>query len=431
MSILYIRLPSKAAADAAEHWAALPSPYALASSGGAVEKEGVAPLADLSGMVAGCDRVVLLLAASDVSFLRVKTPPLAPAKLKLALPNLVEDQLMMDPADCVVVPGEMADDLRTAVVAQRGWLEILVQTFIAYGARHVALVPAQACLPFDEAAATALVAEHGADIDLALRLGAQEALGLPICPATLDAAPQDVFEAIAALAPGRSLVLYVPHAHVPAYHDEAARRIAEGLREGQQIDVYADNWPRVIGQLGKAPMNMATGLRSSGNQQIDWRQWRWPAVLLVLLVLINALGLNVEWLRMKREAKSLKDGMSQIYRSAYPNEAISDDVVAQMHKKIDAAERDTGKSAPDDFSQLAGNFAEVLGNELSNGSKSGKTPKTVTAVISSLEYRDHSLLVHVKSDSPVSMDKIKFGLSARNLSVTSPQSGVWQIRSGK
>ncbi len=423
MSNLYIRLPSKAAADAAEHWAALPSPYALASNSGAVEKEGVAPLADLSGMVAGSDRVILLLAASDVSFLRVKTPPLSPAKLKLALPNLVEDQLMMDPTECVIVPGDLADDLRTAIVAQRGWLEILVQGFIGYGARHVALVPAQACLPFDETAATALVAGHGADIDLALRLGAQEALGLPIYPADEEAAPRDVFDAVAALAPGRSLVLYVPHASVIAYQDEAARRILEG----QQVDVYADNWPRVIGQLGKTPMNLAAGLRSGGNQQIEWRQWRWPLALAVLLIAVNAIGLNLEWLRMKREAQSLKDGMNQIYRSAYPNEAISDDVVAQLRKKLDAAERDSGKSSPDDFVQLAGNFAEVLGNEL----RSGKTPKTVTAVISSLEYRDHSILVHVKSDSPVSMDKIKFGLSARSLSVTSPQTGVWQIRSGK
>ena len=174
-------------------------------------------------------------------------------------------------------------------------------------------------------------------------------------------------------------------------------------------------------------MNLAAGLRSGGNQQIEWRQWRWPLALAVLLIAVNAIGLNLEWLRMKREAQSLKDGMNQIYRSAYPNEAISDDVVAQLRKKLDAAERDSGKSSPDDFVQLAGNFAEVLGNEL----RSGKTPKTVTAVISSLEYRDHSILVHVKSDSPVSMDKIKFGLSARSLSVTSPQTGVWQIRSGK
>ncbi|HEX7644195.1 MAG TPA: type II secretion system protein GspL [Burkholderiaceae bacterium] len=422
MSILYIRLPSKAAADAAEHWAALPSSYALAANSGAVEKEGSAPLADLSGMVTGADRTVLLLAASDVSFLRVKTPPLSPAKLKLALPNLVEDQLMMDPSECVVVPGDLADDLRTAIVAQRGWLEILVRTFTGYGAKSVAVVPSQSCLPFDESAATALVTEHGADLDLALRLAPQEALGLPIYAVDTEA-PQEVFSAIAALAHGRSLVLYVPQARVPAFQDEAARHAAEGL----EIQVYADSWPRVIGQLGKTPLNLATALGGAGARQIEWRQWRWPVVLAVLLVLVNAVGLNVEWFRMKREAKSLHDGMVQIYRSAFPNDTTILDPLAQMKKKVADAERDSGKSSPDDFSQLAGNFAEVLGDAL----RSSKAPKPVNEVISSVEYRDHSLLVHLKSDNPVSIDKIKFGLSARNLSVTTPQAGVWQIRSGK
>ncbi len=421
MSILYIRLPSKAAADAAEHWAALPSPYALASNAGSVEKEGTAALADLAGMVSGT-RVVLLLAASDVSYLRVKTPPLSAAKLKLALPNLVEDQLMMDPSECVVVPGDLADDLRTAIVAQRGWLDILVKTFSGYGASSVAIVPSQACLPFDAAAATALVAEHGADLDLALRLAPQEALGLPIYAADTEA-PAEVFSAIAALAPGRSLLLYAPQARVPAFQDEAAKRVVEGL----DVQVYADNWPRVIGQLGKTPVNLALALVGGGGRQIEWRQWRWPIVLAVLVVLVNAIGLNVEWIRMKREAKSLRDGMTQIYRSSFPNETTILDPLAQMKKKVADAERDSGKSSPDDFSQLAGNFAEVLGKELSNS----KTPKPVTAVVASIEYRDHSLLVHVKSDSPVSMDKIKFGLSARSLNVSSPSAGVWQIRSGK
>lgn len=422
MSILYIRLPSKAAADAAEHWAALPSPFALASSSGAVEKEGSAPLADLAAMVASASRVVLLLAASDVSFLRVKTPPLSQAKLKLALPNLVEDQLMMDPSECVVVPGDLADDLRTAIVAQRGWLDILVKTFTGYGASSVAIVPSQACLPFDANAATAQVSEQGADLDLALRLAPQEALGLSIYAGEAEA-PQEVFSTIAALAPGRSLVLYAPQARVPAFQDEAAKRAVEGL----DIQVYADNWPRVIGQLGKAPVNLALALVGAGARQVEWRQWRWPIVLAVLIVLVNAIGLNIEWLRMKREAKSLREGMVQIYRSAFPNDTTILDPLAQMKKKLADAERDSGKSAPDDFAQLAGNFAEALGNELRNS----KAPKPVTAVIASIEYRDRSLLVHFKPDNPVSMDKIKFDLSARSLSVSSPSAGVWQIRSGK
>ncbi|MFI4940910.1 MAG: type II secretion system protein GspL, partial [Burkholderiales bacterium] len=106
MSTLYIRLPSKAAADGAEHWLALLCPFAWASHGAAhgiaIEREGSVPLSELAGMVAAAQQVVLLLAAGDVSLLRVKTPPLSAAKLKLALPNLVEDQLAADLSECIV-----------------------------------------------------------------------------------------------------------------------------------------------------------------------------------------------------------------------------------------------------------------------------------------------------------------------------------------
>jgi len=426
LSILYIRLPSKAAAEAADHWLALPSRYALASPGGAVEKEGIAPLSDLASLVASADRVVLLLAASDVSLLRVKTPPLSAAKLRLALPNLVEDQLMADPSECVVIPGDLVDDLRTAVVAQRSWIDILAQAFTGYGARSLVMVPGQSCLPVEEGVVTAAVIEHGADLDLAVRLSAQEAVGLPIFPESSQGAAVEVFEAIRAIAPASVLHLYVAHERVAEFQAEAASRSAASGTD--TIKVFADNWPRVIAILGKNPVNLMAGMGASSGPQVNWKRWRWAAVLAVLIMLINSIGLNVEWLRMKRESDTLKAGIIQIFRSAYPNETtLSSDVLLQMQQKIAFAERDSGQASVDDFSQLAGNFAEVINAEM----QQSKSHKTVAAVIASLEYRDHSLLVHVKSDNPVSMDKIKFALSARNLSISSPSAGVWQVRSGK
>ena len=426
MSILYIRLPSKAAAEAADHWLALPSRYALASQGGAVEKEGIAPLADLASLVASAVRVVLLLAASDVSLLRVKTPPLSVARLRLALPNLIEDQLMADPTDCVVIPGDLVDDLRTALVAQRSWLDILAQAFTGFGARSLVMVPGQSCLPTEDGVVTAAVIEHGADLDLAVRLSAQEAVGLPIFPATPQSAAVEVFDAIGAIAPTSMLHLYVAQERVAEFQAEAAVRFA--ATGGEMIKVFADNWPRVIAILGKNPVNLMAGLGASSGPQVDWKRWRWAAVLAVLIVVINSIGLNIEWLRMKRESKSLNDGMNQIYRSTYPNETVlSDDVVKQMQQKIAVAERDSGQASVDDFSQLAGNFAEVINAEM----QQSKSHKTVASIIASIEYRDHSLLVHVKPESSLSMDKMKFALSARDLSITSPSAGVWQVRSGK
>ena len=243
MSTLFIRLPSKAAAEAAEHWLALPCPFALASPADVVEREGIAPLSELAGAVASAQRVVLVLAASDVTLLRVKTPPLSAARLRLVLPNLVEDQLMADPDECVVVPGNLADGLRTAAVVQRGWLDILSKAFTGFGARTLVAVPAQLCLPYREGSVTAAIAEQGVDIDLTLRLSEQDGVGLPIMPESSDDAAQEVRAALRALAPAMPITLYVPHNHVIGYRQAYANDFADDAQAGESgITVFADNW---------------------------------------------------------------------------------------------------------------------------------------------------------------------------------------------
>jgi general secretion pathway protein L len=75
LSTFYIRLPSKSSADSAPDWLALACPFALVAYGNAIERQGTAPLSDISDTVANAQRVVLLLAAGDVALLRVKVPP--------------------------------------------------------------------------------------------------------------------------------------------------------------------------------------------------------------------------------------------------------------------------------------------------------------------------------------------------------------------
>jgi general secretion pathway protein L len=438
LSTLYIRLPSKAAADGAEHWLSMPCPFALASNGDAIEREGVAPLSELAGAVAAAQHVVLLVAASDVSLLRVKTPPLSAAKLRLALPNLVEDQLMADPAECVVVAGSLADGLRTAAVVQRGWLDILSQTFTSFGARSLVALPAQLCLPYQADSVTAAITEQGVDIDVALRISEYDGIGLPIMPDSPHTAVAEVLGALRAIVPALPIIFYVPQERVVDYQEALGGGDPE-LEQG--VSIFADNWSRWIGGVGKTPLNLLSGLGASSGPQVNWRQWRWAIALLLLISVVNAIGLNIDWWRMKHEASTLRAALIQTYKSTYPKETVILDVVAQMHKKIDEAERNAGQAAPDDFGQLAANFAEVLAIE-GRDSKARKAVKGAgtakeagkdesTSIIASLEYHDRSLLVHLKPDSQISMDKMKRALAARHLTLTSSSSGVWQIRSTK
>lgn len=454
MSTLYIRLPSKAAADSALHWPALACPFALASNGSlshgsAIERQGTAPLSELSDTVAKSQRVVLLLAASDVTLLRVQVPPLSSARLKAALPNLVEDQLITDPADCVVVAGGLADGLRTVAVVQRAWLDILAKTLIAFGARHIEALPAQLCLPYQSGqlgqtdqpgSVTAAIIDRNdgdqnngdqkADIDMTLRLSEQDGIGLAISVEQTDSAVHEAIRILCAVIPEAPVTLYVPQSAVHSYQEMVNDTVALNKR----INVYADNWSRWIDGANGTTLDLMEGLGMRTGAKPDWRAWRWPLALAASVLVINIAALNFDWWRMKSEANTLRAAMIQIYKSAYPKETVIIDPIAQMQQKIAAAKRDSGLAAADDFTAITAAFGEAWSSAVTAAGK--------TNAIAALEYRERSLFVRLKpvlsrvegaGEAPT--QQMKAALAKRNLTLdlAPEQSGaaVWQIRSAK
>ena len=444
MSTLYIRLPSIADADSAPHWLC---PFALASDGGIIEREGIELLVNLSETIARTQRVVLLLGGSKVNVLRVPVPPLSAAKLKAALPNLVEEQLLCDPSECVIVAGGLSDGLRTIAVVQRAWLDLLAKTFIAFGARHIAALPAQLCLSYQSGqpgSVTAAVNEWDAGIDMTLRLSEQDGIGLTIGPALShpdasrpvlsvvegdesggqnESAASEAIRTLCAMAPEAPITLYVSQSVVRAYQE------AVGLNN--RINVLADNWSQWIAGAKAATLDLMAGLGAGTNLKLDWRPWRWSLVLAVMVLVINVAALNIDWWRMKSETNTLRTTMIQIYKSAYPKETMIIDPVAQMQQKIAAAKRDSGIAAADDFTAITAAFGEAWSSAAGN-----------TSAIAGLEYRERSLFVRLKpvlsraegtGDAPLQQIKAalaKYGLA---LDLAPEQAGavVWQIRSAK
>ncbi|GAB3540850.1 type II secretion system protein GspL [Noviherbaspirillum agri] len=415
MSTLYIRLPSHTAAEELQPGMPLYCEFASVATRGTIEREGVAALSELSEPVKRAQRVVLLLAASDVTLLRVKVPPMSAARLKAALPNLVEDQLMSDPADCVVVAGESRDDLRTVGVVARGWLEILHRTLQALGARHVAALPAQLCLPYQPDTVSAATTEQGSDVSVAIRLSEQDGIGLSILPDQPESAAFEVMQSIGALAPQGRIDLYVPPTRLRDY--EESLHVAPALNE--RIALHADSWQRWIEGADRVTLDLMSGIGAAG-PKFDWRPWRWPLILAAAVAAVHIIALNVDWLRLKREAEALRNGMVQSYRAAFPKETVIVDPLAQLRQKMAAARRDSGQLAPDDFLALSAAFSEAWA-----ASGQGSAP------VASLEYRDRALTVKLKPGSNASVERLESALATRNLSISQPSAGVWQIRSAK
>ncbi|MDR2837720.1 MAG: hypothetical protein LBV49_03995 [Azonexus sp.] len=411
MKTLYIRLPAR---SAAEH--PLPCGYALAAADGAIEREGTAALAELAGPIREAWRVVLLLAGSDVTLLRLKAPPLAAARLKMALPALVEDRLLSNPEDNVIAAAPAADGLLVAGAARRDWLEGLRQTLTALGARRIAALPSALCLP----AASAAALETAGAVDVALRLTAEEGCGLSLAvesaksAETAKSAAFAVMQTLAAIAPPGTLTLYAPAARLADYQKSLSPALAE------RIHLQQDNWPLWVKGANEVALNLMGGLEAASGAGFAWRRWRWPLSLGAALLAVNIAALNLDWLGAKREAAALNAGMVQTYKAAFPQETVILDPLAQMRQKIAAAQNASGQLAADDFLALAAAFSEAW-------AAAGQTAGAIAA----LEYRERVLTVKLKPASQFAAAPLKDALAARHLTLSQSSAEVWQIRRGQ
>lgn len=403
MTTLFIRYPAKASVDSG---AAQTCPYALVGDGGNLQQQGASPLGNLSDMVSAARRVVLLLAASDVTLLRVKAPPLSAAKLKAALPALVEEQVLGDPADCVLAAGaEDADGMRTVAVAQRAWLEVLAKALLAQGAHAISLLPSQLCLPFQPGAVSAALALGDAGYELTMRQSQTEGLGL-----ALPAQPQAALQTVRAIAGDQPVTLYLP----PSLTGQFAALAAAD----PHLTLADDHWAHWVAASRSAGLDLAPSLGAAGVSSRAWERWRWPLRLAIAALLVNVAGLNIEWLRLKREADAVRLSMTQVFKAAYPKESVILDPAAQMRRNIALAKADGGQPGADEFTPLSAAFGEAL----------AVLPRK--DVIATLEYKDHALQVKVKPDTvdAAAMAQLRAALASRRLDLSEAGPGMWQIR---
>lgn len=419
MTTLYIRMIPKTAVSDAESLLTASCPFSLVADSGGIQREGMASLAELRDIVPSAQRVELLLAASDVTLLRMQVPPMSAAKLKAALPGLVEDRLIADPSECVMVAGAAAPDgMRTVAVVQRDWFDTIVNLFVSFSARKLAAVPLQLCLPYQNGEASAAIHDIAGELELTLRMAEQEGIGLAIFPEQGESAEHAVLQALNMMAAQLPVALYVPQSQTQAYQQAVAS--IEGRTA--DITVYAETWAIWIAGANQAGLDLVSGRQEAAGPKFDWRKWRWPVTLVSLLLLFNIVALNVDWWRMQSEADQLRAAMTQIYRATFPKDTVIVDPLAQMKQKLGAGQR----GAPDDFTVLAAAFGEAWSDA---GQARGTTP------IATLEYKDRSLQVRFKPGAAPPTEQMKAALAKRNLTLEMgpAQAGtaVWQIRSAK
>ena len=376
--------------------------FALVADNGSMAQSGDGPLANLGELVLASKRVVLLLAGADVTLLDVKTPPLSAARLRAALPALVEEQVLGDPLDNVLVAAPVsAAGMRTVAVVQRDWLTQLVRELLALGARTVVALPAQLCLPLAPGSVSAAIGLG----ELTVRTGVWQGLGLG-----LEATPEVALQTARALAGDAPLVLYVPPAQLAEYQ-------ALALDAGPGIVLEADDWRHWIGGSISAPLDLVAGLGTAGGPTRDWSRWRWPLRLALLALVVNMVGLNIEWLRLRAESNATRQQLTQTFRSVYPRDPVVDPV-AQMTQNIARAKAGSGQPTPDEFNFMAAAFGEAARG----------LPQP--PAIASLDYREKVLNIKLKPGAvdPAQVSQLKAALAARKLALSDAGPGLLQIR---
>lgn len=406
MTTLYIRYPARAAA--ADNGVPSSCQFALVGDGGNVMQQGAGALGNLGELVSGARRVVLLLAAADVSLLKVRVPPLSGAKLKAALPNLVEEQVLGDPADCVLALAPASGDSgeRVVAVANRAWLEVLVKALVAQGAHGVAALPVQLSLPLAPGSVSAALSLDDAGLELTLRSAPNEGLGL-----TLPNAAGPALHTLRALAGDAPVTLYLP----PALREEYAAAGAPG------ITLEEDNWAHRIAALKMVPLDLAAGLGAvSGATARAWARWKWPLRIAIAAVVLNIVGLNWEWLRLKREATAVRQNMTQIFRSAYPNQPMIGDPAEQMRRNIAVARANSGGGSADEFTHMSAALGEALA-VLPN-----------REAVAGIEYKERSMTVKFKPNSvdANALAQVQAALTQRKLVASESGPGVWVVKAG-
>ncbi|RQS73815.1 type II secretion system protein GspL [Burkholderia seminalis] len=450
MSTLIVSLPPREPAVPLQEWQWPELPFTLVDKAGQVQRAGRAALA----LLPRANATVLIVAARDVLLLATAVPPLKGPKLRQALPNIVEDQLIQDPLGCHIAldPVALPDGRRVLAVVDRAWFRTICEAFTAAGHRHLSAVPATRCLPAPRASAepapvapadaAALAAEALEPAARPATVAAVLGLATSVEPVLVEAGAQPA----AAGAPRLELAV-ARGALGEGFAAPAARAAGTlaALARGGDVELYELGEPGAEPRLasvgrsdaallpGAAPLPFDTFARRALTEKFDLCQfefesqpWRFdratvkrlrvPLALLAATLGVAVIGMNLHWWKLSRERDALSAQITETLLSAFPKTTTVLDPPAQMQRQLDQLRLAAGELSPNDFLALASGLSRSMGALPLNG-------------IASLDYHDRRLDVgfkpEVKVDPDFTQRLARNGLSGEVDSNT----GKWTIRS--
>ena len=322
----------------------------------------------------------LVFDCGDVFMTVIDAPRLAEARLRQALPNLLEDRLLGNPADSHFAfdatrgNGKAEPGRLPVAVIDRGLLTRAIDVMgdrqplrAAYSEIHLLPTPAEGELT--------VRAEHGRAV---ARSGAYEGFAFDL------GEPDSVPSALLLAVRQRGIQ------RIRAFGSDAARLAALAAplgvavdASGQDLDAAATAGAVNLLQGAFAPRG---SLGSFAAQRIGPAQIKALAVWGVVAVATFIGGLNLYWLKLSSEEKALRGGMEAAFRSAFPQANAVVDPVLQARRELGALRARAGVASTNDFSVLGTQAGQIL----SMGPM---------GTLASLDYRDGALRLKFKPGS--------------------------------
>ncbi len=361
----------------------------------------------------------LVFDPSDVFVTAIEPPKLSEGKLRLALPNMLEDRLLADATDCHFAFNTPRGGSGTTTIAaqprmpvaviDRGVLTRALDACAEAGYRVRAAYSEIYTLPAPSAGLLSVRAERGRGVARsATHDGFSFTLGDELPAAFALAVRQLGIKRIQAW--GRDAhriarygeTLGVPVEVMAGQPDASSASMAVNLLQGS----FAPS-----GMLGAImPLaGRAAGLRGAALKA--------PAVWLGIAALVAIGGMNIYWLKLENESRSLKQQMENSFRTSFPETTAVVDPVLQTKRQLADLRARAGLPSANDFSVLNARVAQLM-SIAPIGSVNG------------VEYRDGALKVRFKggmADNPAFQNTLRSAGVQQGLAIRFEADGTARV----
>jgi general secretion pathway protein L len=325
--------------------------------------------------------VDLVFDSSDVFITTIEAPRLSEGKLRLALPNLLEERLLADPADCHFAFRPARGGTGTTTIASqpkmpvavidRGLLTRGLDALTESGYRVRAAYSEIYTVPPPAAGVLSMRVDRGRGV---ARSGAHEGFAFDIN----EEVPPTLALAVRQLGIKR----------IQAYGKEAARVSSFGATLNVQIDFKADEVDLAStegavdllqGAFAQGGM-MGSLMGGSWLPALTGRSMRVPLAWTATALFVAVAGMNVYYLKLDSQSKAIRSQMEASFRSNFPQTTAVADPIVQTKQHLSELRARAGIPSANDFSVLNARTALLL-SIAPVGSVAG------------MEYRDGALKV--------------------------------------